>query len=238
VIGSVKHRLTVPLVMLVFASAAGVNPAAATTKDQSRLPMVNGDLRVAQQNGEPAAPAAPAEPQGEDLRVPGATDLAAPEAESVPDEMSLGEIPVIRTVELTEDAARRSIDAYAAVKDKYSDANLEEFENLEDFVNQAPEGKNFEADIKSYGFNNVTEWNTTITTVGFAYSALTDDQTPEIMLQVDEIEKDTSIAQDMKDQMVSSLKAMIPSENNKKIAESLASDPAYQEKLKLLAEQE
>jgi len=84
----------------------------------------------------------------------------------------------------------------------------------------------------------VNEWNTAITTVGFAYSALTDDQTNDIKAQIEEVKKDTSIAQDLKDRMISSLTAMIPSENNRKVVQAMMDEPEYSEKLKLLAEEE
>ena len=44
--------------------------------------------------------------------------------------------------------------------------------------------------------------------------------------------------QDMKDRMIKSLKAMIPSDNNKKIAEDLIKDATYGDKIKLLESSE
>jgi hypothetical protein len=38
----------------------------------------------------------------------------------------------------------------------------------------------------------------------------------------------------MKDRMIASLKAMIPSDNNKKVIEDLLDDPVYGDKLKQL----
>ena len=225
------------LLMLAFFLTGVHSQSWAFTKDQSKLPL-SGDIRTAQQ----ASPPESAEPMPLPPDQQGGEDGAAPGNDSndpgTPDETSLGEIPVISTIELTDDIAKRAVDAFALVKDKYREANLDEFENLQDFVDQAPEGKGFETDVKSFGFSDVTQWNTAISTVGFAYSAMTDDQTEEIRLQVDEITKDSTIAQDMKDRMISSLSAMIPSDNNKKIVEALAADPAYEEKLKLLAEEE
>jgi hypothetical protein len=42
----------------------------------------------------------------------------------------------------------------------------------------------------------------------------------------------------MKDRMIKSLSAMVPTPNNRKILEDLAKDAAYGDKLKLLAEEE
>lgn len=154
------------------------------------------------------------------------------------DEVSIGEIPVVQMVELTLDSAQKAVDAYVVVKDKYKDADLESFDSLQDFVDRDPLGKEFEADIKLAGFANVTDWNLAITTVGAAYSNIVDDQTDDIKQQIEEVEKDTEMAQDMKDRIVTSLKALIPSENNRKIVQQMIDNPAYTEKLKLLETEE
>ncbi len=124
------------------------------------------------------------------------------------------------------------------VKEKYKDAELELYENLQDFVDQTAQGKAFEADIKAAGFATVSEWNVAITTVGFAYTGVIDDQSADIQLQIEEIQTDKELAQDMKDRMIASLKAMIPSENNRKVIQELIDDPAYADNVKLLETEE
>lgn len=161
------------------------------------------------------------------------------EEEAAPgDDISLGEIPVVQMVELTADSARRSIDAYVLLKDKYKDAKLEDFESLQDFVDRDAQGKAFEVDVKAAGFDNVTQWNDTITTVSSAYANIIDDQSADIKLQIEEVQKDVELAQDMKDRIVASLNALIPSENNRKIVQELIDNPAYTEKLKALETEE
>jgi hypothetical protein len=177
--------------------------------------------------------------QGEDLTQPDPSQPAGEAGEGIsPDDMSLGQIPLIETVELTADIARRAVDAYVLVKEKYKDAELELYENLQDFVDQTAPGKEFEADIKAAGFATVTEWNVAITTAGFAYTGVIDDQSADIQLQIKEIQDDAELAQDMKDRMIASLKAMIPSDNNRKVIQELINDPAYAERLKLLETEE
>jgi hypothetical protein len=169
-------------------------------------------------------------------------DSGAGTEQAIPDDSgeatSLGEIPAIETVELTPDMAKRALDAYVMVREKYKDANLEEYENLQDFVDQTDAGKNFEADIKSYGFADVNEWNTAVTSLGVAYSSIIDDQSADIRQQIEDVKKDDTIAQDMKDRMIASLNAMIPSANNKAVATELMKDPVTTEKLKLLGEEQ
>ena len=213
--------------------------SAAQTYSNSR------DLVVLVQASQPSLMAS--EPMVEDPKSPPADveDLTEPDpnqptdGETPPsDEVSIGEIPVVHMVELTLDTAQKAVDAYVVVKDKYKDADLENFDSLQEFVDRDPLGKAFEADIKLAGFANVTDWNLAITTVGAAYSNIIDDQSSDIKQQIEEVQKDAELAQDMKDRIVASLNALIPSENNRSIVQQLIDNPAYTEKLKLLETEE
>lgn len=176
----------------------------------------------------PPAPPVTTEPETQ-------TEPEVPPEENMPeDDFSIGDIPVVETLELTLDKARKALDTYILVREKYKDAQLEDFENLQDFVDQAPQGKAFEADVKAAGFVDVTEWNTTITTLSFAHDNSIDDQTGDIKQQITELEADTDIADDMRARMITALKAMIPSENNKTVLEQLKVDASFADKLKLL----
>jgi hypothetical protein len=182
---------------------------------------------------QPPGVAPETEPIGPPEEVP-----AEGEEPAVDDEFSLGDLPVVETVELTTESARKAVDVYLLVRDKYKDAELENYENLQDFVDQAPQGKAFESDVKAAGFPNVNDWNTVVTTISFAYANIVDDQTDDIKQQIEEIKADTEMAQDMRDRMVTALTAMIPSENNKKIVEDMIKDPVYGPKVKALETEE
>jgi hypothetical protein len=172
-------------------------------------------------------------------------DLTAPDPnlptdnETPPsDEVNVGEIPDVKMVELTLDSAKRAVDGYVLLKEKYKDAALEDYDTLQDFVDKDAQGKAFEADVKAAGFATVDEWNQTVTTVSTAYSNITDDQTADIKSQIADAEKDTEMAKDMKDRLIASLNALIPTENNRKIVQQMIDDTTYAEKLKLLETEE
>lgn len=241
---------------MVIAGFLAMSPvwAQAPAKDQTQLPQSEemGEQPkpqppVAGEQPATPPPAAgeqppvppPAAESGEDLTQPPPpdSDEQTDTEETSPDDLSFGEIPDVTVIELTDDIARRSIDALALVRDKYKDANLENYESWQDFVDKTEEGKRFEADVKAAGFATVDEWNIAVTSVSFAYSAITDNLADDLASQIAEIEKDTTLAQDLKDRMIKGLKAMIPSENNKRIVQKMIDDPAYTEKLKLLAEE-
>lgn len=165
---------------------------------------------------------------------PSATEEPSAPEDASEDDFSLGEVPTIETMELTPDIAKRALDAYVSVREKYKDAALENYDTLQDFVENNAQGRAFEADIKAAGFPDVEQWNLAITTLGFAYSNTLEDQSEDIKQQIEEIKADGELAQDMKDRMAKSLEAMIPSENNTKIVEELIKDQTYAEKLKSL----
>ena len=193
----------------------------------------------------PPPPVVPAPPVVPTTPVPSAPAVTAPTApidtapESAPaeasaDDMSIGDIPIVKTEELTAEMARKALDAYVLVQSKYQDSPLESYEDLQGFVDADIRGKEFETDIKAFNFPTVDAWNLTITTLSFAYTNVLDDQTADIKQQIEELKVDTEMAQDIKDRMISSLNAMIPSANNTKIVNDLIADTTYAEKIKLL----
>jgi hypothetical protein len=178
----------------------------------------------------PAAP--PADPITPDVTVP-ADDPSAADSAGAGD-VSIGEIPSVETEELTADLAKKAIDGYTLVHDKYQDSPLEDYQDLQEFVDKDPKGKEFEKDIQGFGFKTVNEWNLAVTSVSVAYNNILDDQTADLKQQIEDIKKSVDLAQDMKDKAIKSLQNSIPSDNNHKIVEDLTKDPAYSEKIKIL----
>ena len=200
------------------AQALGTDPPSVFAENSPLLPAENNEAPTAAEDQPPASD----------------DEKFVPDPDTLDDEFNIGEIPDIRSVELSLSQAKRALDTWLMVRDKYKDAELEAYDDLQEFVDKNEQGAAFEADIKAAGFASVAEWNVAITSLGFAYSATVDDPTAEITAQIEEIKVDDSIAQDLKDRMISSLSAMVPSGNNKKIVQDLLADPAYKSKLEEL----
>ncbi|WP_374332976.1 hypothetical protein [Aestuariivirga sp.] len=241
--------------LAVPAAQATLKPADSTILAQAASPLpIPADSTTSGSATQPATPPAATTPPatatpGTATTPPVAEPPASPDPNATPDDgtagqddgdspdnepLSLGEIPTIETMELTPDIARRALDSYIMAKTKYADTDLDQYENLQDFVDQTEDGKKFETDVKAAGFANVTDWNLAVTTLGLTYASITDDQTADLDQQIKEVEDDKELAQDMKDKMVKALKALIPSENNKKVIQDLMNDPVYGAKLKQL----
>ena len=196
--------------------------------------------------------ATPADPNANATTAPATPDAkpadkaAAPNAAADPSaadqqgsgDVSLGEAADIQTEELTPDLARKALDGYAMVHEKYQDSPLEDYSDLQEFVDKDPKGKQFETDIKAFGFSSVSDWNLAVTSVSVAYNNVLDDQTADIKQQIEDVQKSADMAQDMKDKTVKSLQASIPSENNTKIIQDMIKDKVYGEKIKLLESSE
>jgi hypothetical protein len=140
--------------------------------------------------------------------------------------------------DLTVDAAKRAIDAFAEVRDKYNDAGMEKYESLEDFVAETEAGKRLEAEIMDFGFSDISDWNETIMRVGIAYSAFVYDYAADLRQQIREIRDDPTIDDDMRARLIAGLNALLPSTHNRIVMQELFNDQSYRDKLRLLEEEE
>ena len=180
------------------------------TVPQSTFAQSSGTQQTA-----PALPKAeikPAAPAPETPPAPGSAAAPAdPSAADTEGNMSVGEIDTVETEELTPETARKALDAYVLVQEKYKDSAMSDYQDLQEFVDKDPKGKEFEANIKNFGFKDVNDWNLAVTTLGVTYNNQLNDQTADIKQQIDEVTADTTMAQDMKDRLIKNLKTSITS---------------------------
>lgn len=214
------------LIPLAFAQTAAPAPDANTPADKGTAATPPAAPAPDQKLPDAKVPDAPA-------ATPPATDPSAPDTAGSGD-VSIGEVPDIQVEELTPDLAKKAIDGYVMIHEKYQDSPLEDYQDLQEFVDKDPKGKQFETDIKSFGFATVNDWNLAVSSVSLAYNNILNDQTADVKQQIEDIQKSTDMAQDMKDKQVKALQNSLPSENNTKIVQDLIKDTTYGEKIKLL----
>ena len=211
------------LVTAEAASAQQAAPVAATKLTDATPP-----AEVAKP-AELAKPAVPAKPTDSAKAVdPNAADMEGDGA------VSLGDIPDVETEELTAERARKAVDGYVMVQNKYQDSPLEDYTDLQEFVDKDPKGPELDKDIKALGFKSVMDWNLAVTSVSVAYNNILDDQTADLKQQIEDVKASKDMAQDIKDRTIKSLQNSIPSENNIKLVQDLIKDKDYMEKIKLL----
>lgn len=226
---------TVGNIAVAQAQSSGTQTTPPVTTDPAKPPVVAPAPATPPEVVKPVEPApAPAPAPAVEPPVPNAeTAPVDPSAADTEGDMSVGEIDTVETEELTPELARKAIDAYMMVQEKYKDSPLADYQDLQEFVDKDPKGKELDADVKSFGFKDVNDWNLAVTTIGVTYNNQLNDQTAEINQQIADVTADTTIAQDMKDRMIKNFKASIPSENNRKIIEDISKDVAYADKIKL-----
>jgi hypothetical protein len=139
---------------------------------------------------------------------------------------------------LTVDAARRAIDAFVAVRDKYNNQGIEDYNSLEEFVAETEAGKRLEAEVMAHGFSDITDWNVTIMAVGFAHSAIVYDYATDLRQQIEAVRRDRSLDEVMRARLIAGLTGLMPSRNNRSVLQALLRDPIYRDKLRLLQEEE
>jgi len=177
----------------------------------------------------PADATKPADPKAADKAVdPNAADMESGDA------VSLADIPDVESEELVADRARKAIDGYVLIQNKYQDSPLEDYTDLQEFVDKDPKGPALDKDIKALGFKSVSDWNIAVTSVSVAYNNILDDQSADIKQQIEDVKASKDMAQDIKDRTIKSLQNSIPSENNTKIVQEIMKDKDYTEKVKLL----
>ena len=150
------------------------------------------------------------------------------------EELISEDIPDLEAVELTEDAAKRALDAFEKVFDKFDDAEIAKYPTLQEFAEKSPQGKKFAEVIRKHGFKSVREWNNVISNIGFAYTSIEEGHDDEVFRQIKELEARKDLPKERKEKLLKYLRALIPSLNNRKVVQALMADQTYARKLELL----
>ncbi len=239
--GRGRGRLSLPALACACALAlsCALSPADAAQipqKDQDRIapsgpPLPAPSPPLLRETPETLAPPE----EGEEAPCPVEEEEAAPGGAF--DAIGVGELPDLRAVELTPQSARRALDAFAAIYGKYDDAEIAKYSTLQEFADKTEAGAKMQEQIRSFGFANVAEWNLVIMNIGFAYSSIVEGSDEAIRQQIAQTQKDASLPEKKRERMLKSLRALIPSPNNRRIVEELLDIPAYAKKLRLLDEE-
>ena len=150
------------------------------------------------------------------------------------DEIVDEDIPNMKAVELSEDAAKRALDAFEEVFGKFDDEEIAKYPTLQEFADKSPEGGKFAAIIRKHGFKSVAEWNDIISNIGFAVTSILEGDDDEIIRQIRETEQRTDLPKERKEKMLKYLRVLIPSPNNRQVVQKLLDDPVYRKKIDLL----
>lgn len=133
-------------------------------------------------------------------------------------------------VELTADSAKRSIDAYLQLREKYG-RKVPAANHASSIAKKVNDDEGVRAIVTAKGFPDIADFEKTIASVA---SAAQSNNGGTFDAKIAEIEANKNIQPDLRERMISVLKAARPSENNLKIVKELADDPTYGPKLQQL----
>ncbi len=145
-----------------------------------------------------------------------------------------GAAPQLQQVELSEDSAKRAIDTYLTLRDKYGDKIPApgKAQALQQGMSTAGEVNTI---ITGNGFADTGDWHKTLTSVALAYGFVKEGKEADMDAKIAEMKANTQLPENIKTQMVQMMTALRPSENNMKVVKGLAADPAYDAKLAQVA---
>jgi len=143
---------------------------------------------------------------------------------------AMGGVPQIPKVELSEDSAKRAVDTYLTLREKYGD-KMPPAKGGGSLGEGAEQAAEIQSVVTGNGFSNTEDWQNTITNVALAYGFSKNNKGGEIDAKIAELRDNTQLPKGIRDQLVRTMTAMRPSENNMKVVESLAADSSYGAKL-------
>ncbi len=142
---------------------------------------------------------------------------------------------VLNQMPLTLEKARNAIDSLLLLREKYKDYK---FKGQSSGPMGVIEGmKNSEirdqiiADLKKYGFDSIEDWVASFVSVGLAVSYVQRNQDGKLEKKIEEIRKNPNIPDEVKQQLVTMLTALVPPKGNEEVARKLLADKDYAEKI-------
>jgi len=159
--------------------------------------------------------------------------LAAAEQPPIPQQPSvntMGGMPKIPTVELTDQSAKNAIDAYLTLREKYGD-KIPPANQAQALTQGSAALADMNGVITGKGFENAEDWQKAIISVVLAQGFLKDGKGDDMDKKIAELEANPQIPAAYKQQMLGMLKSMRPSKNNLAVVKGLLADPTYGEKI-------
>lgn len=136
----------------------------------------------------------------------------------------------IPQVQLTEQAAKSSVDTYLALKEKYGNKVAPAMSpggEIGGFL----AAQDVQTLVTTNGFSSTKEWHETLVNVVMAYGVLADGKLTEMDESISKLQGSSQIPDAAKQQLIGILHSARPSDHNMSIVKELMADPEYAAKL-------
>jgi len=142
---------------------------------------------------------------------------------------SLSQVP------LTLEVAKNAVDSLLLLREKYKDYKFKGKADGPAGVIEAMKNSKVRdeilADLAKHGFKSIDDWVAAFVSVGMAVSYMKRNKDGALQKKIAEIEANKAMAQPVKERLIAMLTALIPPQQNQKVAAELLADPAYAEKI-------
>ncbi len=133
---------------------------------------------------------------------------------------------VLEQVELTEDAAKSALRAYAELKAEFKD-QAPAGSDAQTFAQAMIARGTMTTALAKHGFSDVQAWYRTLTSFIIAYSAGVEGKMEDMKKSMQQLRDTPNLPEATKQQMIAQLSALLPSERNLAVAQSVSADPEF-----------
>ena len=142
---------------------------------------------------------------------------------------------VLNQMPLTLEKARNAVDSLLLLREKYKDYKFKGQSRgpmgvIEGMKNSKVRDQIL-ADLKKYGFDSIEDWVASFVSVGLAVSYVQRNQDGKLEKKIEEIRKNPNIPDEVKQQLVNMLTALVPPKGNEEVARKLLADKDYAAKI-------
>ncbi|MCF6321816.1 MAG: hypothetical protein L3J32_08635 [Rhizobiaceae bacterium] len=147
-------------------------------------------------------------------------------------------MPGFEHIVLSEKIAKQAIDATLFIRKNYKDNEIASADpsNMVGVMKSRGIYNKILGDLRAFGFNSPEEWSKAAMSTAIAVGFLENGDGQDMMAQMRELQKDKSMSAEMKAQMLATMQAIMPPENNMAVVKKILKDRAYSSKVKKLFE--
>lgn len=143
---------------------------------------------------------------------------------------SRAKIPVVPQTQLNETSAKGAVDAFLAIREKYGD-DTPKLQADRPATQGYAALQGVEGIVGEHGFSNTDQWHTTLVSVALAYGFAKEGNADDMDKAIAEIKANPQVPDDLKQQMITMIAGVRPSENNLAVVKGLMGDSGYAAKL-------
>lgn len=145
-------------------------------------------------------------------------------------------MPNVEHIPLSVALAKKAIDATLFIRKNYENASFTDADATGMVNSMKVNGvyNKLLSELRSFGFSSPEKWSKAAVSTAIAVGFVNNEDGQGMMAQMQAMQNDPNLSDDMKAQMMATMKAVMPPKGNMKVAKELLKDSAYAAKVKKL----